>query len=791
MPGGSGWARTGEGAELRADKLQALDGAIHAAIDGGQLPGAVLWLEGAAGVHAKAYGRRAVQPVPETMTPDTLFDAASLTKVMATTPAILLLVERGRIALEAPVAAYLPEFVGQGRERITVRSLLSHTSGLRAGLPATPVWTGYEGALQRIVAEKPLSEPGTMFVYSDLNFILLGEIVQRVSGQPLADFVAREIFGPLRMVDTSYLPPVEKFGRVAPTVEVGGRMLRGAVHDPTARGMGGVAGHAGVFTTAADLARFARMMLNGGELDGVRLLAPGSVRRMTSIQTRPEISRRGLGWDIDSPFSGPRGAVFPLGSYGHTGFTGTSLWIDPTAKGFVILLSHRVHPDGGGSVIALRAAVGTLAAEALGVDPALRERGLVTPRPADEPALVLNGIDVLVREGFSRLRGLKVGLVTNHTGHDRERHATIDLLHQAPDVGLQALFSPEHGIRGTADARVGDTVDEKTGLPIYSLYGSAPRRLPGQSDAEFDGAVLQARQPRLEHIRNLDALVVDLQDIGARFYTYASTLGGVLEAAGRAGKKVFVLDRVNPITGTRIDGPVQTRHRSFIGYHNVPVRHGLTLGELARLYNAERGFGADLTIVACENWNRAGWFDETGLPWTHPSPSMRSLTAASLYPGVCLLESTSLSMGRGTDKPFEQVGAPYIDDPRFALEMNQAGLAGVRFVPVRFTPRMDYFPGPPEALKYRDQECGGVQLILTDREACDVVAIGIVMAQVLRRLHPREFNVADMRRLLGHDETLAALEAGKSLAAIKETWAQGLEDYRERSRKFLLYPERP
>jgi uncharacterized protein YbbC (DUF1343 family) len=307
------------------------------------------------------------------------------------------------------------------------------------------------------------------------------------------------------------------------------------------------------------------------------------------------------------------------------------------------------------------------------------------------------------------------------------------------------------------------------------------------SQAAFDMAVIRSRAPKPEHMRGLDALVVDIQDIGARFYTYSATLGAALEAAAREKKKIFVLDRVNPITGLGFEGPVQTRAPSFIGFHALPVRHGMTLGELARFFNTERGFGADLTVVNCENWSREQWFDQTGLPWVNPSPSMRSLTAATLYTGFCLLESTSVSMGRGTAKPFEQVGAPYVDGVRLADELNRAGLAGVYFVPVTFTPQMAFYPGPSSSLKYKDEECGGVRAILTDREHCAVVDIGIALALTMHRLYPDKFAVEDMGRLLGDNETLDAIKAGESLANIKARWAKAHAAFEERRRSALLY----
>jgi uncharacterized protein YbbC (DUF1343 family) len=300
-------------------------------------------------------------------------------------------------------------------------------------------------------------------------------------------------------------------------------------------------------------------------------------------------------------------------------------------------------------------------------------------------------------------------------------------------------------------------------------------------------AVIRSRAPKAEHLRGLDALVFDIQDIGARFYTYSATLGAAIEAAAREKKKIFVLDRVNPITGTGFEGPIQTRAPSFIGFHAIPVRHGMTLGELARFFNKERNFGADLVVVSCENWTRDKWYDETGLPWVNPSPSMRTLSAATLYTGFCLLESTSISMGRGTQHPFEQVGAPYVDATKLAEVLNRAGLRGVRFEPVKFTPQMAFYPGPAASLKYKDQECGGVRAILTDRDHCAVVDIGIELALAVHRLYPDKFKVEEMGRLLGDDETLNAIKAGETLAAIKARWAKAGAAFEERRRGALLY----
>ncbi len=758
---------------FRTDKLAAIDRAVAGAIAAGQAPGGVLWLESDGQVYRKAYGQRALVPKPEAATEDTIYDVASLTKVIATTTAALQLVERGQLDLEAPVSRYLPAFAAHGKDVIKVRHLMTHMSGLRPGLPATPTWEGYARAIELACAEQPRSVPESAFVYSDINYIVLGELIRIVSGRPLDVYCQQEIFVPLKLDDTGFLPPQKKRARVAPTERVDGAMLHGVVHDPTARRMGGVAGHAGLFTTAPDLARFVRMLMHGGELDGVRILHAASVAEMTRVHNNGS-DRRGLGWDIDTRFSSPRGRWFPAGaSYGHTGWTGTSVWADPDSRSFVLFLGNRIHPDGRGDVTPLRREIGTLAAEALGRD----------------IGAVLNGIDVLVKEDFARLRGLRIGLITNPSGRDREGRATIDLLHEAKDVKLVALFSPEHGIRGMADDTVGDTVDERTKLPVYSLYGESPKRTPGMTQAEYDRRVIRSRAPKPEQLRDLDALVLDLQDIGARFYTYSATLGAALEAAAQAKKKFIVLDRVNPITATSFEGPVMSHAPSFIGFHPMPVRHGMTLGELARFYNQQLRYGADLDVVRCENWTRDRWYDETGLPWINPSPSMRSLAAATLYPGFCLLEGTTLSMGRGTVRPFEQVGAPFVDGLKLAAAMNRSGIPGVRFEPVTFTPSMAFYSGPVASLKYKDQPCGGIRAVLTDRNVCPVVDIGIELALVMRRLYPDNFNVGDMGRLLGDDETLHAIDAGESRAAIKTRWSRAGGRFAEERAGVLLYAE--
>jgi uncharacterized protein YbbC (DUF1343 family)/CubicO group peptidase (beta-lactamase class C family) len=749
-------------AEFRLDEAR-LDEVMRQALDRGELPGAVvLVVHGDRVVFRKAYGRRSLKPAETPMTPDTVFDLASLTKPIATATSAMLLVERGKLRLSDRVAEYLPSFAQEGKGRLTVEQLLLHVSGLVADNPEADYADGPEKAFERIDRLKPLAEPGARFVYSDVNYIALGRLVERVAAVPLDEFARKNIFEPLGMAETTFRPQGELKARAAPTERREGRWMLGEVHDPRAYALGGVAGHAGLFSTADDLAVFARMLLRGGAVDGRRGLAGATLRTMTEPRRVPG-GLRALGWDVDTAFSKNRGDLFPRDrGFGHTGFTGTSIWVDPGSDTAVLFLSNRVHPDGKGNVTRLRGQVATLVAAAAGYRPSApgRPGEGEGARPARKP--FLTGLDVLVRDHFAPLKGRRVGLVTNHSGVDRDGRCAIDLLHRAEGVTLVALFSPEHGIRGTADEKVPDTRDEKTGLPVYSLYGSR-------------------RKPTADTLRGVDTLVFDIQDAGCRFYTYSTTLGLVLEAAAEHGLKVVVLDRPDPIGGLAVEGPVLDAGReSFTAYHTLPVRHGLTVGELARLFNAERKIGADLDVIPMEGWRRGDFYDRTGLTWLNPSPNLRSLTEALLYPGVGLLETTNVSVGRGTDRPFEWVGAPWLDGRRLAELLREQGLPGVRFVPLRLT---------PAASVHKGQECGGVQLIVDDWSAFRPVRTGLAVAWALHQLYPDAWQVERFAALLGHKATWEGLKRGLSWQDLERAWQADLDHFLERRRPYLLYPE--
>jgi uncharacterized protein YbbC (DUF1343 family)/CubicO group peptidase (beta-lactamase class C family) len=757
-----------------------LDALLREAVDKGDTPGAVLLVgHNGAVIYRKAYGNRALEPSKEPMTPDTVFDVASLTKVLATTTSVMHMVQLGQVKLNDPVAKYIPEFAQNGKSEVTVRQLMTHYSGLRADLDLKPYWHGLDEAYARANAEKLVNPPGAVFLYSDVNFIVLGELVQRVSSMPLNQYAQTYVFGPLGMTMTMFNPPETWKPRIAPSQhdETTGAMLRGVVHDPTARVMGGVAGHAGVFSTADDLAKFAQTLLNGG----APILSPWIVEKMTTPQQPPNMTNvRGLGWDIDSPFSSNRGDLLPVGSFGHTGFTGTSLWIDPTTNTYVILLTNAVHLKYG-NVISLRTEIATAVAAALQLTPSeeqkmrisritgYNEAAVASRRIVVRNGQVLNGIDVLEQRNFDALKvpgatSPRVGLVTNQTGVDARGQRTIDVLYHAAGLQLAAIFTPEHGIYGTADtAQISTLKDAATGITVYSVYGD--------TDAK--------RRPPLDVLRNLDVLVYDIQDAGARFYTYETTLGYFLEAAAKAGKPIVVLDRPNPITGAYVQGPVSDAgQESFVNYQPLPIRHGMTIGELAKLYNSERHINANLTVVPMKGWLRGDWFDSTGQVWINPSPNLRSLEEAALYPGVALLEGANVSVGRGTDTPFQLIGAPWIDAVELSTYLNARNIAGVRFVPTNFTPASG---------TYARQQCSGVHIILTDREKLDAPELGIELAAALHKLSRLGFDMDRMNQLLVNKTVFAALQAGEDPRRIADDWRDALEQFMELRAKYMLY----
>jgi uncharacterized protein YbbC (DUF1343 family)/CubicO group peptidase (beta-lactamase class C family) len=779
-----------------APRLGVLDSIVSDAIHSGQVPGAVLlvWHNGMV-VYRKAFGNRALEPRREPMTVDTVFDLASLTKVIATTTAVMQLIQSGAVRPNEPVTKYLPEFGQNGKEDVTVRELLTHHSGLPEDLDLSQRWQGRETAFRMAFAAAPNSPPGSRFLYSDINFITLGALVEHVSGTTLDKYCEKNIFVPLKMTHTRFLPPAAWLPKIAPTqYDENNKMLRGVVHDPTARRMGGVAGHAGLFSTADDLSRFALALMNGSPV-----LSPLMVEKMTTPQQPPTSTvLRGFGWDIDSPFSSNRGDLLPVGSFGHTGFTGTSLWIDPTTRTFIVLLTNGVHPRGKGTATALRSKVATAVAATLPLTvtekdemrwrsiTGYNETQTAARRLTSRNGAVQTGIDVLEAHSFDAIRGgaaattpdvagvasppnvtssnKRIGLLTNQTGVDSQGQRTIDVLSKAPGVSLDAIFSPEHGVTGAVDTTdIGNSHDAVTKIPVYSVYGA--------SDA--------ARRPSLEVLKTLDAVVIDIQDAGVRFYTYESTLGYFLETAAKAGIELIVLDRPNPITGSFIQGPLtDVGHDSFTNYMPVPVRHGMTMGELAKMFNGERNLQARLTVIPMEGWMRGDWYDSTGLDWINPSPNLRSLTQASLYPGVAMVEGTNVSVGRGTDTPFELLGAPWINGRELAQYLNARNISGVRFVSASFTPTSSI---------YENQKCSGINIIMMERNALDAPELGIELASALHKLYPEQYHLERMNQLLVNQTVFDSISKGEDPRRIAEDWRESLEKFEQIRQKYLIY----
>lgn len=766
--------------EINNKQFAAVDEIMREAVAKEIPPGAVVII-GHNGhiVFRKAYGYRSLEPAKQKMTLDTIFDMASLTKCLATATSLTRMLELGQIRLNDPVSKYLPDFAQNGKRDITIRQLVTHYSGLPPDLDLKTPWTGYDTAIKMAYSETLDNPPGSKFVYSDINYIVLGELIHKISGMPLNEYAEKYIYKPLKMTRTRFLPPTSWDDKVAATeYDENGVMLKGTVHDPTARRMGGVAGHAGLFSTADDVAKFAQAMLNGGK----PILSELSVEKMATPQQPPiGPSLRGIGWDIDSPFATNRGELLPVGSYGHTGFTGTSLWIDPVTNTYIVILTNAVHPHVGKSVVALRGQVANAVAAALHLTVNEKEKLRLQRitgynetlsaerRFVDRNGQVKTGIDVLEERNFDILkapegRKLRVGIITNHTGVDSMGRRTIDVLAHAPNVELKAIFSPEHGIAGALDTTdIGNSKDAATGVTIYSVYGDSD----------------QKRRPPMDVINSLDAVVYDIQDAGVRFYTYETTLGYFLEACAKAGKELIVLDRPNPITGIFLQGPISDPERStFVDYGPIPVRHAMTIGELAQMFNAERHINAKLTVVKMDGWQRGDWYDETGLLWINPSPNLRSVTEAALYPGVGMIEGTNISVGRGTDTPFEVLGAPWIKPKELSNYLNARKLEGVRFVPIEFT---------PTSSKYKGELCGGVNIILTNRNFFDAPELGFELASALKQLYPNNYKTDQLVHLLGNQSIVDRLNSGEDPRRIAEDVQESINQFVQVRKKYLLY----
>lgn len=732
---------------------------VQAAIDAGDLPGAVvgMWHDGQ-WVLRETYGHRALDPDKEPMTFDTVFDMASITKPVATATSAMMLVQDGKLDLNARVVDYLPDFTGDGRDELRVWHLMTHSGGLIPDNAIGDYKSGTEEAWRRLMKMKINSTPGEKFVYSDVSFQLLGKVVEIISGQSLKDFSHARVFAPLGMKDSGYVPAKELVPRIAPTEIVDGVMLRGRVHDPRAALLDGIAGHAGLFSTLDDISIYAQVMLRGGKLaDGSVFMRPDIFHHMTrpyTIETKADFGpvTRTRGWDHHSGYSYNGGKELSKAAFGHGGFTGTVLWIDPDQNLFFVFLSNRLHPDGKGNVNQLAGKIASLA---------VQEIKAKQPAPAAKAsAKVLNGIDVLAARNFRDLSGKRVGLVTNQTGIDSRGQTTLSLLASSPNVKLAALFSPEHGIEGKLDVnKIGDSRDDKLNVPIFSLYG-------------------ETRKPKAEHMAEIDVLVYDLQDIGCRFYTYIATMKNCLEACAEHKKEFMILDRANPIGG-RVAGPMRDPGRStFVACHHLPVQHGMTVGELAMLFARDGKLNITPSVIPVRGWKHSDLYTSTGQWWLNPSPNMRTLEAAMLYPGVGLLEMTNISVGRGTDRPFQWIGAPWMDGQALSAWLNGQQLPGLVTLPRKIT---------PDASKHSSVECSGVQFVITDTTEFDALKLGLAIARGLHTLHKDAWDSSKLDVLVVNKAVADKIANGAGYDEVMATTAKEYEEFLQRRAAVLLY----
>ena len=680
----------------------ALEDRVRAALDTAvaeaKAPGAVAYIGDLEHTHAHvAVGARQLVPEQRPAELDTVYDLASLTKVVATTTAVMLLAEDGAIDLDAPVSAYLaiPQF-----SAIAVRHCLTHTAGLDPGKPLYKECTTIDAMLERYAAMPLRWPPGTRWLYSDVSFMVLGRIVELVSGRSLDAFCMERIFTPLEMNNTRYIPPADWAARCAATERCPwrGKTMIGQVHDENAYAVGGVAGHAGLFSTAPDLARFVRALLGGKVLKGE------TVDRMMQLGLVPAWPWQGLGWQLDAWPTKNFGFLPTRNSAGHAGWTGTSLWMDRTTRTFAILLSNTCHPardtrDNETLRRSFHTAIGAI----------------YYPNSTNTHT----GLDRLVREDFRGLRGKRIALLAHHAAVDQFGRHIIDVLALAPDVTLARLYSPEHGLTGQAEA--GATVGAQTAqVPVVSLYG-------------------KRTAPTADELSGIDTFAIDLQDVGARYYTYPATMRACLKACAAAGVPVLVLDRPNPCGGIALEGPIAANTDSLVCWGAVPARHGMTMGEIAEWFRTTelKDSGLDLTVNLLDGWRPERLFGECSLAWVPASPNLPTPETALVYSGTCLFEGTNVSEGRGTDTPFTLVGAPWLDAARVIAAVPGDATPGLQLAPATFTPRS--IPGKAASPKYLDTECRGVRIAVTGPHAARPFATAVALLCAIRRIHPDQF----------------------------------------------------
>ncbi|HRK33439.1 MAG TPA: DUF1343 domain-containing protein [Candidatus Hydrogenedentes bacterium] len=723
--------------------------ALEDAVEKAKAPGAVAYVGDLEHTHAHiAVGSRQTVPAVLPAEPDTLYDLASVTKVMATATAILLLNQDGVVDLDAPVTDFLPI---PAFSTISVRHCITHTAGLNPGRPFYKDSNTIDGMLERYAA-MPLSWPaGTRWLYSDVGYMILGRIVELASKQKFDAFCRQRIFEPFKLTRTAFNPPAEWVVNCAATEnsEWRGKVMIGQVHDENAYAVGGVAGHAGLFSTASDIARYARALLAG------QILKLETVAAMAKVGATAAWPWQGLGWQLDAWPTKNFGFLPARDAMGHAGWTGTSVWIDRKANRFVILLSNTCHPsrdrrDNESLRKVFHTAVGKL----------------YYPKSTNAHC----GLDRLVREDFRDLRGKRVALLTHHAAVDQLGRHILDVFALAPNVKIVRLFSPEHGIRGQAEA--GAAVSEQESkIPVVSLYGKRTAPLP-------------------DELAGVDVFVIDLQDVGARFYTYPATMKACLKACAAAKVPVLVLDRPNPIGGSILEGPLAASSDSMVCWGLVPVRHGMTMGEIA-LYLRDtelRDLTLSVSVNALDSWAPERLFSECSLPWIPPSPNIPTPETALIYSGTCLFEGCNVNEGRGTDAPFMQFGAPWVDSQRVLSAVPAAALAGVSIEAVSYTPKS--IPGRAANPKYKEKGCHGLRIALHNAHAVRPFTTAIALIIALRDTHSDHFKwEKSFDVLAGGPQLREAIERGDSADKIVADAAAGIAAFN--ATRPTLYVEPP
>lgn len=710
---------------------------LSRAVKAARVPGAVLYVGDLENEHfLGAYGDRQLIPNRRPAEVDTVYDLASLTKVVCTATAILQLEESGRLNLDDSVDQYLPV---QRMNAITLKHLLTHTAGL------VPVERYFESmnAIEEILQDGSnngmLHPTDYHHAYSDLGYMILGKVVEVVSQMSLDLYCQRHIFGPLEMNRTAFNPPKSWKENCAATEDDRvwrNRLVHGEVHDENCSAIGGVSGHAGLFSTASDLAKFCRGLLSG------KLISSDTLAGMVAFGIKPLYPWQALGWQVDPWLTKKTGFLPSRKAFGHTGWTGTSMWLDAETGLFSVLLSNSCHPD------------------RIDRDNETLRREVYVPIAKEfySSTNSHSGLDRLIRENFGRIQGRRIALLTNHAAIDQSGRHILDVLPDCPDLKLVRLFSPEHGIRGQAEA--GEKVDgQDSAVPVTSLYG-------------------QQKEPTRDELKGIQLFVIDLQDIGARYYTYMATMKRCIEACAKSRVPILVLDRPNPLGGVILEGPIAQETESLVSCSEIPIRHGMTMGELATWFAQHdlNRYKPNITVNYLDSWQPDRWLPECSLPWRAPSPNMPTAETALLYIGTCLFEGTNLNEGRGTDTPFMIFGAPWLNAAGVLERLKSVDAPGLTLAAEIYTPRS--IPGKSTNPKFLDTECQGIRLTITDPREVRAFRTTLALLIAIRALHSDTLEFNDMFSILaGGPDLRNRIEADESVETIIQAYEEDLATF--------------